>query len=57
MEWWLALLLLLGVMVVLMLSGIPVAVSFLLVDLLGAFLFLGGKAGIVQLILNMMERP
>ncbi|RLB35060.1 MAG: TRAP transporter large permease [Deltaproteobacteria bacterium] len=55
MEWWLALLLLLGVMVVLMLSGMPVAVSFLLVDLLGAFLFLGGKAGIVQLILNMME--
>lgn len=55
MEWWLALLLLLGVMVVLMLSGMPVAVSFLLVDLLGAFLFLGGKAGIIQLILNMME--
>ncbi|HDM09803.1 MAG: TRAP transporter large permease subunit [Deltaproteobacteria bacterium] len=55
MEWWLALLLLLGVMVVLMMSGMPVAVSFLLVDLLGAFLFLGGKAGVVQLVLNMME--
>ncbi|MBW1721761.1 MAG: TRAP transporter large permease subunit [Deltaproteobacteria bacterium] len=55
MDWWLALILMLGVMVILMLSGMPVAVSFLLVDILGAFLFLGGDAGIVQLILNMME--
>lgn len=55
MDWWLALTLMLGVMVILMLSGMPVAVSFLLVDILGALLFLGGTAGIVQLILNMME--
>jgi tripartite ATP-independent transporter DctM subunit len=55
MEWWQALILLLGTMVLLMLSGMPVAVSFLFVDVLGAFLFLGGEHGIVQLILNMEE--
>jgi tripartite ATP-independent transporter DctM subunit len=55
MEWWQALSLLLGTMVLLMLSGMPVALSFLLVDIIGAFLFLGGGNGVVQLILNMEE--
>jgi tripartite ATP-independent transporter DctM subunit len=55
MEWWQALMLLLGTMVILMLSGMPVAISFLLVDIIGAFFFLGGKHGITQLILNMEE--
>ena len=55
MDWWLALTLMLGIMVILMLSGMPVAVSFLFIDILGAVLFLGGSAGIIQLILNMME--
>jgi tripartite ATP-independent transporter DctM subunit len=55
MEWWQALMLLLGTMVILMLCGMPVAVSFLLVDIIGAFLFLGGQPGITQLILNMEE--
>jgi tripartite ATP-independent transporter DctM subunit len=55
MEWWLALILLLGTMVILMLSGMPVAVSFLFIDILGAFLFLGGESGIIQLVLNMEE--
>jgi len=55
MEWWVALSLMLGTMVVLMVSGIPVAVAFLLVDLVGAMLFLGGEPGITQLVLNMAE--
>jgi tripartite ATP-independent transporter DctM subunit len=55
MEWWLALSLLLGTMVVLMVCGIPVAVAFLTVDLVGAILFLGGEPGITQLVLNMAE--
>jgi len=55
MEWWQALILLLGIMVILMLSGIPVAVAFLLIDIIGAILFLGGEPGITQLILNMAE--
>lgn len=50
-----ALILLLGTMVILMLSGMPVAVSFLFIDILGAFLFLGGESGIIQLVLNMEE--
>jgi len=55
MEWWQALILLLGTMVVLMLSGMPVALSFLLVDIIGAFIFMGGANGVVQLILNIEE--
>ncbi len=55
MEWYQALILLLGTMVILMLSGMPVAISFFLVDILGAALFLGGGSGITQLILNMEQ--
>jgi tripartite ATP-independent transporter DctM subunit len=42
-------------MVVLMLSGMPVAVAFLFVDILGAVLFLGGEPGVIQLVINMGE--
>jgi len=55
MEWYLALTLLLGIMVLLMLSGIPVAAAFIIIDIIGAVLFLGGEPGIVQLVLNMKE--
>ncbi len=55
MEWWQALILLLGTMIIFMLSGMAIAVCFLLVDIIGAFLFLGGEPGITQLILNMGE--
>jgi len=55
MDWWQALILLLGTMVVLMLSGMPVAIAFLFIDILGAVLFLGGEPGIIQLIVNMEE--
>lgn len=55
MEWWLALSILLGMMVVLMITGIPVAVAFLFVNLIGAIMFLGGEPGISQLVLNMAE--
>ena len=55
MEWWQALTLLAGMMLLFMLSGVPVVISFLLVDLVGAFLFMGGEAGLSQLILNVRE--
>ena len=55
MDWWQALILLLGTMVVLMLSGMPVAIAFLFIDILGAVLFLGGEPGIIQLVVNMEE--
>ncbi|MCK5164343.1 MAG: TRAP transporter large permease subunit [Desulfobacula sp.] len=55
MDWSLTLALLLGLMAVLMLIGTPVAIAFLIVDVIGAILFLGGEVGIIQLILNMKE--
>ena len=42
-------------MVILILSGMPVGVAFLFIDILGAILFLGGEPGITQLVLNMAE--
>ncbi|MDH5695861.1 MAG: TRAP transporter large permease subunit [Dehalococcoidia bacterium] len=48
MEWWLVILFLLGGLLVLLAMGMPVAFSFLLVNLLGAFFFMGGVAGLNQ---------
>ncbi|WP_344953590.1 TRAP transporter large permease [Zobellella aerophila] len=47
-----ALLIMLGSLFGLMLVGVPVAFSFLSVNLLGAWLFMGGEAGISQLVRN-----
>lgn len=55
MEWYYTLIMLLGLMALLMLAGTPVAVSFLVVDVIGAVMFLGGEMGIIQVILNMKE--
>jgi tripartite ATP-independent transporter DctM subunit len=55
MEWWQILILVFGMLVVLMFSGIPIALAFLLVDILGAVVFLGGNAGLIQLILNIED--
>ncbi|PQO23580.1 C4-dicarboxylate ABC transporter permease [Rhodobacteraceae bacterium WD3A24] len=52
MEWYLALALLLGVLIVLMGTGLPVAFAFLGVNILGAIVFLGGEAGLAQLARN-----
>ncbi|GAA3525983.1 TRAP transporter large permease [Zobellella aerophila] len=52
MEWYMALLIMLGSLFGLMLVGVPVAFSFLSVNLLGAWLFMGGEAGISQLVRN-----
>ena len=54
MEWSLALGLLLGTMLVLMMMSVPVAFAFLGVNILGAWIFLGGEAGLVQLVRNSM---
>jgi tripartite ATP-independent transporter DctM subunit len=48
MEWWLVLLLLTGGMVLLLLSGLPIAIAFLLVDMVGVLVFMGSK-GIGQM--------
>jgi len=52
MSWQAAALLLLGGSTVLLFVGIPVAFSFLAINLIGAILFLGGAAGIEQIVRN-----
>lgn len=53
MDWYLVLLLLIGSFVLIIMSGLPVAFSFIFISLIGAFCFLGGVAGLRQLTLNM----
>ncbi len=46
MEWWMIILILFGGMVLLLLTGLPIAFSFLIVNMVAAFIFLGGPAGL-----------
>ncbi len=52
MSWQMASLLLLGGSTVLLFIGMPVAFSFVAINLVGAVLFLGGDAGLHQLVRN-----
>ncbi len=52
MSWQMASLLLLGGSTILLFIGIPVAFSFIAINLIGAVLFLGGDAGLHQLVRN-----
>lgn len=52
MSWEWAALLLLGGSTVLLFIGMPVALSFVAINILGAWLFLGGEAGLVQVVRN-----
>ena len=52
MSWQMASLLLLGGSTVLLFIGMPVAFSFIAINLIGAMLFLGGEAGLDQLVRN-----
>jgi tripartite ATP-independent transporter DctM subunit len=52
MSWQAAAWLLLGGSTLLLFLGLPVAFSFLVVNLVGAWLFLGGEPGMVQLVRN-----
>jgi tripartite ATP-independent transporter DctM subunit len=52
MSWELALLILFGLLSVLMALGVPVAFAFIGINILGAILFLGGDAGLMQLARN-----
>jgi tripartite ATP-independent transporter DctM subunit len=52
MSWQMASLLLLGGSTVLLFMGMPVAFSFMAINLIGAVLFLGGDAGLHQLLRN-----
>ncbi len=52
MEWYYALLLLLGMLVAFMAIGLPVAFAFFAVNIVGAYIFLGGEAGLMQFVRN-----
>jgi tripartite ATP-independent transporter DctM subunit len=47
MEWWLIISLLFGGMVFLLLTGIPIAFAFLVVNMVAAYFFLGGIPGLI----------
>ena len=51
MEWWAILAALIGGIIVLLLTGLPVAFAFILVSLAGTFVFWGGEAGVRQFVL------
>lgn len=52
MDWTVSLALLLGGVVLLMIMGLPVALSFLVTNVVGAFFFMGGLSGVDQLARN-----
>lgn len=52
MEWWMTLSMILGALMFLMIIGVPVAFSFLAVNVVGAYLFMGGIPGVRQLVVN-----
>ncbi|TGG94254.1 TRAP transporter large permease [Natronospirillum operosum] len=52
MEWWMTLSLILGALMFLMIIGVPVAFSFLAVNVVGAYIFMGGIPGVRQLVVN-----
>src|SRR5690242_20805169 len=52
MAWQLSALLLLGGSTVLLFIGMPVALSFVSINIVGAWLFLGGEPGLTQIVRN-----
>ena len=55
MSWWGALSLMMGGLVVLLALGVPVAFAFIAINVAGALLFMGGEAGLHQLIRNFAD--
>ena len=55
MAWYEILLVLLGTLVVLMALGLPVVFAFFATNLVGAYLFMGGENGILQLVRNAVD--
>ncbi len=52
MEWYEALGLLVGSVMLLMALGMPVTLAFLAANILGAWVFMGGERGVAQLLNN-----
>ena len=55
MDWSTILILFLGGQVILLLLGLPVAIAFFAINLIGAFVFMGGYVGELQLIRNSVD--
>ena len=55
MEWYFVLLIMFGGLFVFMSVGLPVAFSFLLMSIIGSALYLGGHAGLHQLVYSSMQ--
>jgi TRAP-type mannitol/chloroaromatic compound transport system permease large subunit len=55
MHWTEALILLIGGVSVLLVLGAPVAFAFIAVNVIGAYFFLGGEVGLLQLVRNMVN--
>ena len=55
MEWWLVILIIFGSLILLMATGMPIAIAFLVVTIGGAMLLWGGETGLRQLILNIRD--
>ncbi len=55
MEWYYVLALLIGGLVAFMLLGLPVVFAFFAVNIIGAFVFMGGEKGVVQLVRNTID--
>ena len=52
MPWWETLALLFGILSVLLLVGLPAGFAFLAINLVGAIVYLGGEAGLMQVVRN-----
>ena len=50
MEWWMILILIVGIFMLLLAAGLPVFLAFTVVDVVGIYLFWGGSKGLEQLI-------
>ncbi len=55
MEWWLVLLIIFCGLLALFAVGVPIAFSFLIINIIGAYVFWGGGAGLSQLILSVSD--
>jgi tripartite ATP-independent transporter DctM subunit len=52
MTWWLSAIVLFGVLTALFLAGLPAAFAFFGINIVGAWVYLGKEAGLIQLIRN-----
>jgi len=55
MEWYYTLAILIGALLFFMMLGLPVVFAFFTVNIIGAFIFMGGDKGVIQLVRNAVD--